>query len=75
MADLKPCPFCGGEPRLIIQNRTVIKGIVMRNCYVHCLNCDARGERFLEGETVAEHKEARQKAKDAWNRRFNESTN
>ncbi len=72
MYELMPCPFCGGEPRLIIQNRTVIKGIVMRNCYVHCLNCDARGERFLEGETIEEHKAARYAAKAAWNRRAND---
>ena len=72
MTELKPCPFCGGEPRLIVQNRTVIKGVVKRNCYVHCLNCDARGERFLEGETIEEHKAARYAAKAAWNRRVND---
>ena len=69
MDKLKPCPFCGGKPKLIIQNRTVIKGTVVRNCYVHCLNCDARGSRFLEGETAETHKIARESARLAWNAR------
>ena len=66
---LKPCPFCGGYAKLRTANRTIIKGETVRNCYVYCKTCDARGTRFLEGNTPETHTKARQNAINAWNNR------
>ena len=67
---LKSCPFCGGKGHLRKKNRTMIDGKTRKNCYVYCVECDARGKRYLEDELNS--REAREKAIEAWNRRVTE---
>lgn len=55
MTELKPCPFCGSEPRIMV-------GLKSQSIKIYCSNmykCGATQEWFEE------EKEAR----DAWNRR------
>lgn len=68
MAELKECPFCGGQAKLRKKNRTIIDRETKRNCYVYCLNCDARAERFVYDDSH-EAGYFHQKAVDAWNTR------
>lgn len=70
MSDIKTCPFCGGRAKLRKQNRTIIDHQTQRNCYVYCTECDARGKRYLEGNTSDEHIVARFLAVEAWNKRI-----
>lgn len=68
MVKLKKCPFCGGYGKLAERSRTVVKGETVRNTYVRCVRCDARGERFLYREFDSSH-DAHMAAIEAWNRR------
>lgn len=58
MAELKPCPFCGGKAR-IIQSDPLLKGKKEFFIYnVACLECSATVRKCTEEEAV-----------EAWNRR------
>ena len=59
MADLKPCPFCGEAPELLIDEITEGE----RRYLLHCENCDGMIERWFDnaGDSVT-----------AWNRRAND---
>lgn len=63
MAELKPCPFCGGKP--IIKNFLVFKRQhkMRTKFYVTCPSCDidGPGTHLNEDEAIA-----------AWNRRAGE---
>ena len=69
MAELKPCPFCGGEASIREQTIYLYKAI-----YAHCTNCKARVMEYfsdapnIDGVTLGKEK-ATQKAIEAWNRR------
>lgn len=59
MAELKPCPFCGGTPELLIDEIAEDE----RRYLMHCENCDGMIERWFDdvGDSVT-----------AWNRRAND---
>ena len=73
MAELKPCPFCGGYAALREQPIYIYKAI-----YVYCTRCKARVmESFadapnIDGVTLGREKAA-EKAIEAWNRRYTPS--
>ena len=65
MSELKPCPFCGGEAKLVIG--TLRDGGYIENCaFVRCERCGARSYEFHECVTPDE---VQGYASEAWNRR------
>lgn len=72
---MKNCPFCGGRATLRTHNRTIINHETKRNCYVRCMECDAHGKRFIEGDSQTERMIARMSAVDAWNTRDGKNEN
>lgn len=68
MYSVKRCPFCGGYGKLLKRNKTVVNGMMEYNCYVTCVRCGARGERFLFRD-FADRETARKAAAKSWNRR------
>ena len=61
MAELKPCPFCGGKAEYKNEEREGRSDI----SYVFCENCGARGEYFLVNDVYS----SKDYAIEAWNRR------
>ena len=68
---LKPCPFCGGKAFLEKSSRMMVFGSLERCSYVKCINCHARGGRFVLSNYGKSHHsaEASARAVEAWNRR------
>lgn len=56
MAELKPCPFCGGASRLVITHNDNLTWV---RYFVKCSRCDVSTKSYEKGET----------AEEAWNRR------
>lgn len=56
MAELKSCPFCGGEARPVLYHN---KECTWVRHYVKCQCCDVHTPNYLEREIAIE----------AWNRR------
>ena len=72
MAELKPCPFCGGKPYLETRHRAFINGETTRVAFVRCTECEARTQRFsieVFGRTSYSG-EANARAIEHWNRRI-----
>lgn len=63
--DLKPCPFCGGEAKLV---NTMFAGDMYKT--VFCLACNANTNNFN-----ARDEKSAMRAVDAWNRRANDESN
>ena len=71
MADLKPCPFCGGEAKTVVGYDTVGGGEFKLSAYVQCTVCgiyqrikfDAYQKQFSDYEDVFE------RAISLWNQR------
>lgn len=64
MAELKPCPFCGGKAK--------IRKAGKDGYCVVCSECGARGERVVVKEWHDTKYIAQQQAKNAWNTRATE---
>lgn len=57
MAELKPCPFCGGEAEYIYE---------MPYNAVECTKCNALGKTIVDSY---EQQDGKAEAIEAWNRR------
>ena len=67
MNELKPCPFCGGEPMLYHQSS---KYTDYDGNYVYCMNCGCRTKLFeCFNGTGKTHEDTKAEAIESWNRR------
>lgn len=48
MAELKPCPFCGGEATLCKKKECFGHGEYHNNYFVKCDSCGAKGKKEIE---------------------------
>ena len=71
MAELKPCPFCGGEASVAIAPYAGV-------AFVECKRCSAMMGRYQKGGRTDHdgfwtHLESQEAAIEAWNRRAGDS--
>ena len=68
MSDLKPCPFCGGEAKMVSWR---LQGADHMQCgYVHCTKCNAKGDDWNDIRTATRHETIREEnGIKAWNTR------
>jgi Lar family restriction alleviation protein len=64
MSELKPCPFCGGEPE-VLQRPDALNGYF---CAISCF-CGGYSARAHQAATSDTKQGAYEKAKQRWNRR------
>ena len=64
MAELKPCPFCGGKAD-VIQTKCLTNGCVLYHVYHSALKCPIY-------EIQTENMPTEEEAIEAWNRRVND---
>ena len=71
---IKPCPFCGGKPRLERSHRAFIGGETTRVAFVRCTVCEARSgrQKLSDFGHTSSSTEADQAVIAAWNRRAGE---
>lgn len=69
--DIKPCPFCGGKPRLERSHRAFMGGVTTRVAFVRCTVCEARSgrQKLSDFGHTSSSVEADQAVIAAWNRR------
>ena len=63
MTDLKPCPFCGGEARILCIQSASDKGFEPGLTMIHCTACRASVWPSIGDE---------EKVAERWNRRVEE---
>ena len=69
MAELKPCPFCGGKADHYVK---VVRGMSYDavKCIAHCAECDVKIEQCVQSLTSIERfYEIDNKLIEMWNRR------
>lgn len=60
--ELKPCPFCGGEAEVGLDQGS----FGMSYAFAYCKNCKARSKQFAVRYDIC----AKDEAINAWNRRW-----
>lgn len=75
--ELKPCPFCGVQPELILEdNLRYYKGLNISTCWIiKCPKCKTKKEavslyEFTIEEQFITKDDGRSKVIESWNRRF-----
>ena len=71
MAELKLCPFCGGEAKIVHSTVCAGHGEIAFYFYASCSKCWGSGRKFcirLDGT----EEECKEKAAEAWNQRVPE---
>lgn len=67
MAELKPCPFCGGEAEYFnFVDYRPQTNLHRPACFVRCTNCKTRSADFTAEDQTFAYKD---KATETWNRR------
>ena len=71
MAELKPCPFCGGNPETSVCCTDWKDAMQSFLVEVKCMDCKVSRYVFVTGDrlTFFDFDVAFEKAEDAWNRR------
>lgn len=72
MAELKPCPFCGGMPIFMEERSLRWEGVESR-ISVKCYHCGCRTNGLKEGEMYGE-RTAKEVVERVWNRRVGDGT-
>lgn len=65
---LKPCPFCGGEPKLVFEERSFDYAPDLN--FVRCTECGSRGKVYHSN--LIDEAGSGYSAIKAWNRRAND---
>ena len=74
MAEIKPCPFCGGTDIRFSARTTTINYKRAYHFAMYCNSCNCYGARVLwkhDGKNIDRSEEFMQRAAEAWNRRVN----
>ena len=66
-AELKQCPFCGGEAGTRVSDECHGHGFYLKAFYVYCKKCGSRGEQYRNFDYSGN--ECARMAIEAWNRR------
>lgn len=66
---IDPCPFCGGEGRVLFDNKQQVYGVTMTAAVVECKKCSARGTPAVDVGITA----AKELAVHNWNTRSERS--
>ena len=74
MKELKPCPFCGCEAVLAVDERFCRSGDILNQIMIQCTKCGA----IMEGDTYQFNKRifderAKNQVIEAWNTRVGEA--
>ena len=69
MAELKPCPFCGGKAEIKDIVRKIDEGYRLFY-YVQCVSCFSASGLHLECYPNAKEHKAKKEAAESWNRRI-----
>ena len=77
MPELKPCPFCGGKAVFVTKSIGHGGGCAIFDFEISCESCSAKAPKaygciefyFDQYGEVKVHKDEKQKAIEAWNRR------
>lgn len=68
VVELKPCPFCGGEAKLISKKDSCGHGLCVDEYFVKCTVCESTGKSASDYRKTAA--ECKTEVVDAWNRRY-----
>lgn len=72
MDELKPCPFCGGEGCVELEDQCGGMGLFVTVVHVTCKKCGAKGGAFDSYSHTKHEVLLKALAIDSWNKRAND---
>ncbi len=69
MAELKPCPFCGGKGKAVEKTDCIGHGEFVSTTFVRCTSCGATGRKITNWEFKGDCLDRGWIAINEWNRR------